>query len=306
MTTGIDATNASPPEVPLAWLADAPLFIDAEQISAFYDAVVMPENDTDKISISTKDVALSKTSVTGKVGAKVGTGALLATIFPFLDAEASAEGAGGHERSKGAERADVIELRPIRTPHRQLVQLALHYAANLPNRVCYLRDGNWGRLLDPLYIAEIPRALVFLDLLPRQPIIPLATELATGRVVTLFDELAAEMSKNVRSLPPSYPMADDREVTRRYWEWYSANYSPIAAMNVLERGIGEGGLARWVDYRLKMTDDESLHFSMRGRGKFATGIHAFSTIFRGHEHGLRIVGTVKSGPDLSVLALFEK
>jgi len=29
----------------LAWLADAPLFIDADQIDRFYDAVVSPENE---------------------------------------------------------------------------------------------------------------------------------------------------------------------------------------------------------------------------------------------------------------------
>ncbi|MBQ1065241.1 hypothetical protein [Micromonospora sp. D75] len=174
------------------------------------------------------------------------------------------------------------------------------------DEVSYIRDGNWDALLDPAFVAATPRALVFLDLPPAQPIIPLAAELTTGRVVTLFDELAAEVSKRVRSLPPPYPGVDDPAETRNHWAWYSANYSAIAAMNVLERGIGEGGLARWVDYRLQLTEEASLHFSMRGRGGFPTGIYAYSTIARGHEHGIRIVGTLKSGPDLNILALFEK
>ncbi|MFC8615577.1 hypothetical protein ACFT9M_04035 [Micromonospora purpureochromogenes] len=298
--------EAASPEIPLAWLADAPLFIDAEQVSAFYDAVVMPEHDTDKIAISTKNVRLTKTNVTGKAGARVSTSAVLATIFPFIDAQANLEVGGGHETSSQSDRGDTIELRPIKTPHRQLVQLALHYSANLANRVTYIEDANWGNLLDASYASASPRALVFLDLPPRQPIIPLAAELTTGRVVTLFDDLAAELSKTVRTLPPNYPAIDNPEETREYWAWYSAHYSARAAMNVLERGIGEGGLVRWVDYRLRMNPHESLHLSMRGRGGFETGIFAFSTIFRGHEHGLRIVGTLKSGPGLNILALFEK
>jgi hypothetical protein len=294
------------PEVPLAWLADAPLFIDSDQVSAFYDAVVMPENDTEKITISTKEMNLAKTNIGGKAGFTMGTTELLTTIFPFLSARASVEGGIGKESSSQHERADTIDLRPIKTPHRQLVQLALHYAANLPERVCYLYNGNWQPLLKPSFSEQIPRVLVFLDLNARQPLIPVAAELASGRVVTLFDQLATEMSSSVRTLPPKYPDGDDPEATRAYWQWYSANYNPIAAMKVLEWGIGEGGLPRWVDYRLRMTDGESLHLSVRGRGKYDTGVHAFSTIFRGHEYGLRIVGTLKSGPGLNILAIFEK
>ncbi|NBE81801.1 hypothetical protein [Micromonospora rubida] len=76
-------------------------------------------------------------------------------------------------------------------------------------------------------------------------------------------------------------------------------------MNVLERGIGDGGLARWVDYRVHI-EDRALQLSLRGRGKFETGIFAYSMIRRGNQHGLRIVGTLKSGPGLNVLAVFEK
>ncbi|GAA4472851.1 hypothetical protein [Phytohabitans houttuyneae] len=265
----------------------------------------MPESETDKISISTKDMKLSKTSVTGKAGLRLGTSALLATIFPFLDARANVEGTRGKERSTQEERGDVIELRPIKTPHRQLIQLALHYSANLPDRVCSIGADDYGPVLDAAYVTQLPRALVFFEVPAGLPIIPLAVEHANGKVVTLFDELAGGISKTVRTLPPTYPAEDDSNATREYWKWYSNNYKPIVAMNVLESGIGEGGLPRWVDYRLPMTEHESLHLSVRGRGRYETGIYAYSTVLRGHEHGLRVVGTLKRGPGLNILAIFE-
>ena len=42
------------------------------------------------------------------------------------------------------------------------------------------------------------------------------------------------------------------------------------------------------------------------RGDYATGIFAYNFINRGLKHGLRLVGTLKSEPDLNVLAIFER
>ncbi|WP_343450073.1 hypothetical protein [Micromonospora oryzae] len=295
----------SAPEIPLSWLADAPLFIDRAQVSAFYDAVVMPEHEEGKLSISTRDIHLARTSTSGKLGARVGTRALLTTIFPFLDAHLTLEGARGSEKSKQSEDSGTIELQRINNPHRQLVQLALHYAAHLPGRVRFARDETWLDDLDDAYVTDSPRALVFFDLPARQAIIPLAVELTSGKVVTVFEELTAEVSRTVRSLPPPYPATEQHEAKREYWRWFSDNYRPISAMNVLERGIGDGGATRWVDYRVH-SGDRALQLSLRGRGEFETGIFAYSMIRRGNQHGLRIVGTLKSGPGLNVLAVFEK
>ncbi|MGX4656177.1 hypothetical protein ACWCHM_21055 [Micromonospora sp. SCSIO 07396] len=293
------------PELPFSWLADAPLFIDRDQVSAFYDAVVMPEHETGKITLSTRDIRVSRSSTSGKLGARIGTRDLLASLFPFLDAHVALEGTHGREKSTQAEQGDSIELHPIRNPHRQLLQLALHYAAHLPDRVTFVQDQSWLDDLDRAYVRDSPRALVFVDLPAGQAIIPLAAELATGRVIAVFDDLVAEISRTVRTLPPHYPATEDPATRREYWRWFSDNYSAIAAMNVLERGIGDGGPVQWVDYRVHL-NDRSLQLSLRGRRSFETGIYAYSMIRRGNQHGLRIVGTLKSGPGLNVLAVFEK
>ena len=53
----------------MAWLADAPLFIDSEQVASFYDAVVRPEYETKAITLSLKQMKATK--ISGKAGAEV-------------------------------------------------------------------------------------------------------------------------------------------------------------------------------------------------------------------------------------------
>src|SRR5262245_55084419 len=70
-----------------AWLADAPLFIDAQQIDSFYDAVVRPDSREGVTKIQDKEGKIRQW--TGQVAAelKATPGPLvraLAPIFPFL------------------------------------------------------------------------------------------------------------------------------------------------------------------------------------------------------------------------------
>jgi hypothetical protein len=41
-------------------------------------------------------------------------------------------------------------------------------------------------------------------------------------------------------------------------------------------------------------------------GKYDTGVFAYNFIKRGYKHGLRLIGTLKSEPDMNVLAIYEK
>ena len=49
----------------LGWLADAPLFIDTQQVAAFYDAVVRPEAEEKKITLSLKSLESSTIRMSG-------------------------------------------------------------------------------------------------------------------------------------------------------------------------------------------------------------------------------------------------
>src|ERR1700745_3761760 len=111
----------------LAWLADAPVFIDGEQVTALYNAVAKPEYESGTLTISLKKLSSGKIEGEGAVEAELAVASWLKRIFSFLDAKVKGglKAAVGGERGK--EEENEIELHPIETPQRQLVQLALHY-----------------------------------------------------------------------------------------------------------------------------------------------------------------------------------
>jgi len=115
----------------LAWLADAPLFIDGPQIEAFYDAVVRPEYEKKSITLSMSETDTVTTAIEGGVEVEMSASKWVRTVFPFLDANVKAGGKASREHGNATHKAETIELQPISNPHRQLVQLALHYAINL-------------------------------------------------------------------------------------------------------------------------------------------------------------------------------
>ena len=49
-----------------------------------------------------------------------------------------------------------------------------------------------------------------------------------------------------------------------------------------------------------------MHLHIEVAGKYSTGTFAYRLIRRGQGHGMRIVGSMRDGPDVNVLALYEK
>ena len=67
------------------------------------------------------------------------------------------------------------------------------------------------------------------------------------------------------------------------------------------------GRIRWIDYRVPLTKDgDTLHLHISPTETYDTGVFAYNFIKRGHKHGLRLVGTLKSEPDMNVLAIYDK
>jgi hypothetical protein len=296
----------------LGWLADAPLFIDTEHVAAFYDAVVRPEAERKKITLSLKSMESEKTTTSGELTTEVSIAKWITTIFPFLDAKIGGKVAAASEAEHGTESAREIELQPINSPQRQLVQLALHYAVNLPNRIRVISNPTDRSWYDDLYAQALPRALVFIDFPAKSAFMPMAVELDNGKVVLIYDEYAKSLVDEKKS--PN-PRPDDRKLTeeqkatawRNYWKWYSDHFDSYIAMRTIESQVGSGGRVRWIDYRFPLSSDgETVHLHLAGHGSFDTGVFAYNLVRRGFEHGLRLVGTLKSGQDINVLAIFEK
>jgi len=298
----------------LAWLADAPLLIDRRQVSAFYDAVVRPEGRRGKVTLALEQLQGSETSGKGTVGAEVSVSSWIKTLLPFLDIKGKVEVSAEHKKSSSEKSGESIELFPIDTPHRQLIQLTLHYLANQPHRLKLVTDPLDGAWREEAYILDIPRALVFIDFPPGTKFIPMAAEVEKGHVVLMFENLKAGEAS-----PPQAPAqlqhdgmagavrADADAAWAKYWGWFADTFSALASMNVVEQVVGDGGRIEWIDYRVPLEPNrQPLHLHIEGRGRYSTGTFAYQLIARGYFHGLRIVGTLKSEPDLNVLAIFEK
>jgi hypothetical protein len=61
----------------LAWLADAPMFIDGEQVTALYNAVAKPEYESGTLKISLKKLSSGKIEGEGSVEAELGVASWL-------------------------------------------------------------------------------------------------------------------------------------------------------------------------------------------------------------------------------------
>jgi hypothetical protein len=78
-------------------------------------------------------------------------------------------------------------------------------------------------------------------------------------------------------------------------------------MLAVEKASAELGRIQWIDYRVPVTaEGDTLHLHVCAEGKFDTGVFAYNFVKRGYKHGLRLVGTLKSEPDMDVLAIYEK
>lgn len=297
--------------IPEAWLLDAPLFIDAEQVASLYNAVALPEFEEEARTIAASTLKMSKWTAGGQIEISAADSVLAKLLAP-ISAKGTAEGTREGEAQHGREQT--ITLRPVATPERQLLNLAVHYGANLQERVWTVQgtgDVTW--LDDPDFASDLPRALVFLDVEPGTPIVPMAAELKDGKVILFYDQIStAAQQEGLATSPPDYPRTDGQEMND-YWNWFYQNHEPdssILVMRVVEDVVGNGGRPQWVNYRLPIgapgSRTRSLHLNIKSRGKYDTGDFAYELLRRGKRHGVRVVGTLKSGPALNVLAIFEK
>ncbi len=78
-------------------------------------------------------------------------------------------------------------------------------------------------------------------------------------------------------------------------------------MLAVEAAATQHGRIHWIDYRLPLTKEgDTLHLHICPGGMYDTGNLAYYLIKRGFKHGIRLVGTLKSEPDMNVLAIYEK
>ncbi len=280
----------------LLWLADAPLFIDADRVNNFYDAVVRPYmRPRTIVSEQSNKKAIDVKTEFGLSG-EVDSGQLIKALSGWLpqlklSTDGKLSGGGNYETSSKVARTwEVIE-----TPQRQLEQLCLHYVVFQRERLCVsttpFDEADWKQ---QEWISKVPRGLVLLDL-------PAGT-----KMLPTFAEFADE---GPQKLLTDAPLVNGELSSKAPQETdWNAVFNRFDAQQCIE-GIEGAGKSRIdsIDYRVRLpgTSGETLHLHLEPKGGFPTLTFAYSMVKRTEKHGLRLVGTMRSGPSMCVLAAYE-
>lgn len=286
----------------LRWLVDAPMFIDERQVDRFYDAIAKPQYIEESYSHETTRKQVAKLSGKFKIGLKL---ELLSSIFPFLP-DLSAEVSGEKQEEQSA--TDRQKLQVIHNSERNLSKLTFHYLTEENERILFIDESNINLLLDADSIKKSPRLLTFLDLPAGTQMVPTAAEFENGKIELIYDNLKAKNGEN----PPPYPEKEEsgkslKDLRKEYWNWFSDNFNATKSMIEVEKAASSNGKIRWIAYRIKLDEEgNTLHLHVAARENYDTGTLAYNFIKRGFKHGLRLVGTLKSEPDMNVLAIYEK
>jgi hypothetical protein len=327
------------------WLADAPLFIDAPQVERFYDAVVRPNyvEGATSVTVANSGEVTFGGEVSAEAKFSI-TGGLL-KLFTGADAEVKAGAKGNAAKKDAKSDTRQTQWLPIQTPQRQLGQLILNYNSfdfSTPRLLEYGPSSKAPELFDPATASapSLPRAIVILDL-PGTPagsqlggtrLFPMAAELTNGGVTLLYQQLRtrlvekisalvnkgefAEVQRLLTDLQPasagqsskksSQMTAGEREQSE--WERFAPYFDAWDAMKVLEDAVGQQRI-QWIDFQMACPiskGQKNIHLHICPAGAFDTGVFAYNFIFRAYQFGVRIVATLKAGPDLNVLAIYEK
>lgn len=299
----------------LWWLVDAPLFIDHSLVDRLHDAIVWPET----VDQYTEEITKRKvnTAIAGQAeaegGGEVRLPAFLDWLGPKLDARAKA--ATQASRNTEDESASVVRGRPVNNSERRLNELVVEYLRNFPDRILFFDapGGNYRNIRGEVKRDSIqamldspPRPIIFLDVMPFSPIFPTMIEMENGGFRPVYKALE-ERFRGAEKALPSYPSKeDDLPAKKAYWSALEDKFRSRVAMEAIEDACEEGRIG-WIDFRLLFSEDgETLHLHLVPAGRYHTGVFGYNFVHRGHKFGCRIVGSLKQGFDVNVMAIYDR
>ncbi|MBX3418335.1 MAG: hypothetical protein KF851_12085 [Pirellulaceae bacterium] len=280
------------------WLADSPAYIDAEEIEAFYDATVRPYMRQGVTTTGTDcEIAGKLVSEIGLEGA-VDSGKLVEILAAWLP-KLSLKGSGtlSGEGSYNSKNNTNTEWHPITTPQRQLEQLALHYHLYQHSRLLTLELSELTSKATNDWIKDLPRGFVLLDIPPQTKLIPTYAEYGSDSISTRLFERVAPCVKR-------YGSDASKDEKLKYWQQIGETFEVQAALQAVEEKAGN---IQVIDFRVLVGETgETLHLQFSPRGRYPKITFAYNLIRRAYTHGLRLVGTLRTEPDMKVLAVYEK
>ncbi len=154
------------------------------------------------------------------------------------------------------------------------------------------------------------RPFVVLDLEKGSRVIPMAAESDKGGEMEIYKALTTAIDPT-QNLIPTYPVdgtPNYKDLSDDYWIKLSDAFDSLQAMIVVEASTKTGGKLDWIDYRLiGFTGTEVIrwHLHLSPRGDYPTGTFAYQIIRRAWKYGIRILGTLKKGHDINVIAIYD-
>ena len=296
------------------WLVDAPMFIDRPLVEGLHDAIVWPElKEQFQKKAKFSEIILA---FGGKAGAEAGVDAslpgFLSWISPKLEAKATLEGT--FDRKATDQKNEVVQGFRIESSERKLNELVLEYLSAFPERVLFVdvpggRYSNFRGDASQAHVDKLleqpPRPLVFMDIAPCSPIYPTMAEMQGGGFRPIFLKLDEKLFTGMNPIP-KYPADESEEGRKKYWGAVKANFSSRVAMQQIEAACEEGRIG-WIDFRLLFShDSETSHLHIVPGGAYHAGIFGYNFVHRGYKYGCRIVGSLKSGNDVNVMAIYER
>lgn len=298
------------------WLTDTPLFIDAELTSRLHDAIIAPEFENEEIERSRLERVqkLLEGGIDLKATAKMSAPGFLDALFPSLNMEARVDAKVKIDRENS--KVDIVKGRRVRTSERLLQEIAFEYLDRYPNRVLFvdMETGEYSNMKGSIEADAVdtllnspPRPLVFVELPKKSVIFPTVVELHAGGFQKVFEKLERSFLGDPAEV--SYPSDTDGEAPRKrmeYWAALKKSFRSREAMEVLENALDQNRIG-WVDFRLlfNKAEGETAHLHVVPAGNYHAGVFGYNFVHRGYRYGSRIVGTLKAGNDINVLAIYD-
>lgn len=295
----------------LQWLLDAPLFVDEALTARLFDAVVRPSYEVQSREVGEVSETARRRLLGGEAEGAYDLGLSFLTGALKLRGQVSGERETTKTDATSTTRTEVR----VDTAGRRLEEITLVYLTNHPDRIVFVdADGSASTFsgksltIENLETAaeEPPRILAFVDISPKTPIIPMACELEAGSAQRIYETYIEKQWKGEQD-KPEYPSdGADQEARRAYWRALADRFSSRVGMEVIETA-GAGGKLGWIDFRMPIgAAGDAMHLHLVPGGRYYTGVFAYNMVRRGYRQGIRLVGTLKAGMDLNVLAVFDK
>lgn len=295
------------------FLVDAPMFVDDTLIGRFHDAVIRP----DSITVSEAET----TSATREKARRLGVEGKATGEIPFV-VNLALKGKFDNKTTRTDSATLERQLEIPRTPERLLEEIVAFYLAYFPHRVIRVdpQDVNVTtadvevdasyETLDDICNTAGPRPIVLIDAPPGTKLMPMAGEFQSGEVNVIYDELISALPTADKPLK-QFSHEVDSEKTAESWAELAQRFDSRIAIKVLEAAGKKRNGARfdWIDFRMPIGQQSKLspiHLHVAPAGQYSMGTFAYAFVRRGFAHGIRIVGTLKTGGDVNVLAIYER